>query len=280
MNTGKRSTRRLGSAAVVCAILMASATTTQAAVLTSITYSPNPITLGNQVQYTANDDGTWPIGSYKWEYRCLGPSGPSNWIVAFPTTNIYTSVESRPGDFEVKCTATYKQLSPQSPPPPSSVQISITIPAANADAVISGLNTPTNCGSQSDNIAASALPLTFEVRVGRTAVGAYLSGTLEERIRRPQLDPPYDSGWQPGNQDLFIRNGQVIDNKTYTIAPPDNLASYNTLSNGYVLDDFFQQFRITTTATAGCGNQVVMYLTEHHFKRYKSGAGQWSLFEP
>ncbi|APW59026.1 hypothetical protein BSF38_00439 [Paludisphaera borealis] len=44
------------------------------------------------------------------------------------------------------------------------------------------------------------------------------------------------------------------------------------------LDDFYQRFRIVTVVS--CSDHVVMmYLTEHHFTKMKSGTGQWPLVE-
>jgi hypothetical protein len=243
-----------------------------AAQLTSITYTPNPIILGGGCTYTANDDGTAPNGAYKWEYRCTS-GGTGNWVTAASTKKTYFIYEGYPGNYEVQCTAPY-------PKGDSTVSVNVTIAPANADHVISGLNNPAGVGGPTGTPGGMVPPtrrlILFQIMVGSTPAGPYVAGTLQERVRRPDLG--FDSGWINGDPaDLFVEAGKVNDYKVVNVAPPSTLMTYDTLPNGYVIDDFYQQFRIVTIDS--CGNQVMMYLTEHHFTKTKSGYRQWSLSE-
>jgi len=243
-----------------------------AASLTSISYTPNPIILGGGCSYTANDDGTWPVSTYKWEYRCTS-GGTSAWVATSATGKTYFTYEPVPGNYEVRCTATFAQVGYNPPPGPSTVSVNVTIAPANTDHVVSGLNSPAGVGA--GMVMPARQLILFEIMVGGTPVGPYVSGTLQERIRRPGLG--FDSGWNNGNQDLYMSNGKVYDYKTVTLQPPSTMADYNAMPDGSTFDDFYQQFRIVTVDS--CGNQTIMYLTEHHFTKIKSGSGQWSLVE-
>ncbi len=257
---GLRICLRMGMAVLVASSLVGLAL----ADITSITYTPSPIVIGNGVLYTANDNGTPQIKSWKWEYRCPG----ANWVAA-SGTNTCLMYEGYAGNYEIRCTASFQAAGyPPVQKPDQPFVINITINPPDSDGVVAGLNTPAS-------IYGGQVTIDFQLYSGGKKVGAYIQGTPEERIRRPQFG--FDSGWSgPIAGTYFLHEGVIKDVKSASL-PADQQAAWDATPVGGVIDDFYQQNRLKSKDS--CNTEKFYYFPEHHFQRVKVDANNWKLIE-
>jgi hypothetical protein len=104
-----------------------------------------------------------------------------------------------------------------------------------------------------------------------------IAGYVQERVQRPQANPPTDSGWINGAPGvLYVQGGQIIDNKTFTLNP-FFLNQYNALPNGYVLDDFIQTNRMIIQDC--CGQNKTFQFSTKHYQRVKDGPNSYTMIE-
>jgi hypothetical protein len=235
--------------------------------ITSISYTPDPIVVGQATVYTANC--TPQPFKYEWDYRCTqGQTGA--WVPSPPettSTNTKTDYESQVGSFDVRCKAYYQGSGNPPPPPTTSTSIkSVTVNGPDSDTITAGLNT------ESTGYPAMTLTVKFQVRSGATAIGIHTDGYPQERIRRPQSD--FDSGWVDPSSNYYFNGstGEIIDVKVVQLG-----WLWSNIAIGEVFDDFYQQNRMVIRDCFY--NQVYYSFSERHFQKVKSAPYKWKLVQ-
>jgi len=170
-----------------------------AAVVTDFTVDPSDPVMGESVSYTAVDDWLYPPpDTYKWEYKYTSGSCQQDWIDSGSTDSYGIFIESRPGTWDVRLTATYAQDSSGDPPhAPSVITKSVTIAPATHFTTVAGTGTLTPYTSD--------IVLKFRVDAAARPCGPYIEyNVAQERITNiwlqsppyPQQNPP-DGEWTP-----------------------------------------------------------------------------------
>jgi len=233
------------------------------AAITSITVDnvtvPNePLTVGHLARYTANMNGANGMpGPTTWEYRAQGGAQAGPWVNAGQGQSI-TIVESRVGSFNVRATTSFQDGTV------SVMGVGVTISGPDRDVITAGLNVV------SQNMV---VQVSSEVRNGAVPIGPnYVDGYPQERIRRPQWNPPFVSDWSSPDQDFYLTgNRAIIDNKAVSTQYP----AFANCAIGQPFDDFYQQNRMLIKD--GYGVLQPFYFQERHYQKIKVSATSWKL---
>lgn len=190
--------------------------------VTDFTYSPSAPLMGEVVTYTAVNNNTKPVVSYKWEYKFTSGACAGTWVTSPSNVSTVAFFESRPGTWDVRLTVTYGASGGYPPPPPTVITKSVTIAPATKFSITSGLNTPTLNGQPID--------FYFRVEGATRPCGTNLMGMFaQEKITNIwHLSPPWatltepDSDWIPANppSNVFELVGNQIKDHKVTWVPP------------------------------------------------------------
>ncbi len=200
--------------------------------------------------------------SHATQLRCT-EDGTGSWTPSPPDRtygNVITYHESRVGSQELRCKATYLDMST------STLTRGISVAGPNTDIILSG------CNTDSDGFPIMVLTAIFEVRSGSTAIGIYTAGYPQERIRRPQLNT--DSGWKGSYPWFYFNpNKNIVDEKSVTRLDQ----TWDNLPVGEIFDDFYQQNR---AVIPNChGTNTYFYFDDVHYQKKKTGAQTWQLIQ-
>jgi hypothetical protein len=165
-------------------------------------------------------------------------------------------------------TADYRKVGPPNPPPPTTLgPVAVSVAPADSFTVVSGLNTPV-----SNN---ASVQIVFQVKSGGNNVGAYISGTAQERITDITflgVAQP-DGNWTPPvpAQEFFMAQGKIYDTKNASLAPGD----WANLQVGEVFWTGTQHMRIVW---ADCLGQIFQQpLGSIKLQRRKVSATAWQM---
>jgi len=232
------------------------------AALTDLTYTPNPIVVGNDVFFTATEDGkSAGRASYTWFWQ---PVGAGTWN-AMPVNSLQIwTRENRTGIYNVKCVATY--VEPTMPPRKTTSEktVTISVAAPNVDAIdpVQGQALGADCPADQPVLFA------FQPSINGINIGPYVDGDAQERIQRTG----FDSGWSgpaPGQFELHLQ--WIYD---YKSTAQSELDKYSV---GQVVDSFTQTNRMRIADSSGI--RTPREFAPHRFKRIKTGQSTWKLVE-
>jgi len=200
--------------------------------------------MGESVSYTAVDDWLYPPpDTYKWEYKYTSGSCQQDWVEG-STDSYVVFIESRPGTWDVRLTATYAQDSSGDPPhAPSVITKSVTIAPATHFTTVEGLDTATTY--------TSSIVLKLRVDAASRPCGPYIEyNVAQEEITNIWLvSPPFpaeyppDIGWTPEGpiEKFHLVGNQIWDSHGNTLTQ----AQWDTIpSNNFVYCTCTQRLRI------------------------------------
>ncbi len=244
-----------------------------------LTHLPETIMLGDAVNYTATVKSSYPVDTYKWEYRCIeGSCAPSGWAGFMSASNTLNTTERRVGKSELKCTVQFKPAGPPgpgNPPPPVSNSITIAIIEPTSDPIVTGLSTSWPYD------AASRLLVEFELRNGERACGASIDGYVQEKLTNKwyilQIDPiPDDTGWAPITPP--VTEFQLVANRIRDMKGSNvSQADWNQINIGQVFYTADQQNRLVVKDC--CATPKTIEFPKHKIKRRKVSGSTWQLEE-
>lgn len=239
--------------------------------VTAIVVNPSePLVVGYYYTYGIQHNKP-SAGAYSWRYRCL-ESGGAGWTsVPNQGSPAYGFLEDRVGSVEVEGGAKEIVGNPPPYPPPSEwsyLTRQFTILGPTTDTLRD--STPLF----SSGYPYMAIPVYFDVYAGNIKVGADIDGVVQERIRKPHEDPPFDSGWAGPEAGFFEWKGHgILDYKFVSIYLP----AFSTADVDEVFDEIYQQNRFVIKDCAG--NLEEFYFPERRFQKIKVSSTQWKLIE-
>jgi len=249
-----------------------------AAVVTDFTVDPSDPVMGETVEYAAVDDGLYPPpDTYKWEYKYTSGSCQQDWVEG-STASYVVFIESRPGTWDVRLTATYAQDSSGDPPhAPSVITKSVTIAPATHFTVLPGcLDTPT--------LYTSSILLKFRVEAASRPCGHYICYLLAQEsltdiwCRKPPFTDEYpaDVDWTPNVAvDAFhLEENEIWDTHSVLWAPGD----WSVIGEGQSFATLTQALRLKYTDP--CNEIQTIDLGSHHLTRVKVDANNWKITCP
>ena len=240
--------------------------------LTKITTAEGPVLMGPR-NYTAEDDGAWPILSYKWEMKCLMPGAITSEFVAIAgnAKNIDINATHYDGH-RIRCTATYgRRPMPNSPAPPgpTSKEIDINVVRPNKTIIKTGLNTPVTRQQK--------VRITFEIYYNDISYLRCLGWPQEYAwLTKPRVE---ELGWLPETRDgldptKYTRDGpNILDWKVANLLDEDWIAI--DINNVFV--DYSQQNRLVISDCTGATDYIP--LTKHKLRYRKKNDTQWIIEE-
>ncbi|MEK6259167.1 MAG: hypothetical protein AABP62_11175 [Planctomycetota bacterium] len=246
--------------------------------VTDITYTPTSPIMGQIVTYTAVNDGTKPVTSYKWEYKYTSGTCPGTWELAPGNTNTVAFYEARPGTWQVRLTATYGPgtgMPPTPPPTPAVITKDVTIAPATGFAIVGGLDVTT--------ARTSSIVVKFRVKAGTNDCGQFLSmRCIAQEILTDYvtLNPPFsgtapdDVDWWPDTaQPTFkLVGNEIHDTKAFSFSDAD----WNAIPAGATFLSSVQALRLKYVDP--CGTTKYISLGSIRIYWEKVGANNWRLY--
>lgn len=238
--------------------------------VTEITLTPQaPLVVGMTLDYKVVSNAQ-AVAGYRFRLRCLeGSTGP--WSQYYQQSSpTFTAVEKRVGNYEIEGGANEQQTTNPPTFQWASLTKQVTILGPDSDTIIAGLNV-NSTGWQPATVAVQFACWAS----GKKMAGSQIDGYPQERIRRPQYNPPKDSGWAgPKAGEFYWSMDHIQDNKTLHVI---DMAWWNGLAVGAVFDDLFQQNRFVIKDCNGVDRYY--YFQERHFQKVKTGPTTWKLIE-
>lgn len=258
-----------------------------------------PLILGDGAIYTIIYPPTDNPDNFYFQYQCMeggtpGPLQPVPANQAFGGTITYT--EQTVGIYTVVGTEVNQIFMGANATPtlvPSSKSIMVQVKGPDKEVITAGLNQDSTPGTGLLN-GGMINEVHFSLFVGDKPLGPGWSGYVEERIQHPQaagipnIDPSYvDSGYMGGSNDPNSSVKEfywdpnlraIVDVKVVGIVSP----AFSAGNMGDVIDDFWQQNRLTALDCTDPGNPQIYYMPPHHFQKIKTGYGfgaSWKLVE-
>ena len=259
-------------------LLLTLAASVVVAGITSMTVAPSPIVVGNIAHYTANwtsESGGRDPDEFLWDYRCTEGGTIGEWMpVPADTTgeaNYKWYLERRVGSYTVRCKAHYPGSSGNPPVPEliSTRTLDVDVLGPDDDVIARGL------GTDSTGFPIMNVTVWFSLANGTTAVGGYVEGYPQERIRL--AGETEWSDWIGPVEDKFYLDGststaQIVDLKWLSSA---GFPNWDSLPVGSVLVDYWQENRMMIT---NChGSPESFQFGASHYQHVKSGATTWKL---
>ncbi len=246
------------------------------AAVTQIPVPPFSIPVGWSVGFTIQH--SLPSGNldnnYSGQWRCLACDPPGAWTpdpAELQATNSFilepNSVgtrEFRGGAYEETGLAEYAW---------SYGTAQVTVVGPDSDLV----TTPLDSTASSEDPLFMEMDVLFYLYAGTFLIGSNAEGAAQERIwRAEQYGGTGQWGdWIGPTTGEFELIGEMIwDFKTATVLDRE---AWDALSNGTVIDDFYQQNRVVINDCAGVPQTCTFAV--HHFRKEKLGATSWRLYE-